>query len=102
LPEISIRRRCLDLLADIVGAEGVPQFMRGTQLAFDGRTGAWMLNADPARLLRHLEALRDSLADDDLEDLPIIVDRPPARRSEREASKVLGILDELFPGGGDG
>jgi len=103
--ERSIRRQCLDLLQDIVGAEGVPRFLRSRQPDMEDKTGSELLNREPERLLLHLKSLERQLAGDrfDYEDGfdPIILDRPPARRSEKDASRVLGLLDEIFGEGGE-
>ena len=90
----TIRRECLDLLEDLVGEQGVAGWLKHRQPVLDDRTGAWLLNADPERLLRHLQLLASDLDDDEID--PIVLDRPPARRREKDATRVLGLLDEIF------
>lgn len=47
------------------------------------------------------ESFQESRDDYDDELDVLILDRPPARRSEADAARVLDLLDQLFGDGGD-
>lgn len=88
------RAQCLRLIEAAVGPGGMRAFLAARQPELDDQTGAWLLQNEPARLLRRLTMLAAS-ADDWLDDVP----EPAARRKESEVDRVLSILDELETGG---
>lgn len=97
------RAECIRILERIVQPGGVQHWLKGRQPVLDDMTGAQLLTVDPERLLKRLEALNSQLAEDLENEIdPIAIERPPLRkRKQSEATKVLGILDEIFGEGGD-
>lgn len=87
------RSECLRRIEGIVGPHGVQSWLRLPQPAFGGETAARMLQRDPARLLRHLVLLEPD--GDDFDDVP---DSPAQLRSEREAGRMLRLIDEVGRG----
>lgn len=57
MKRVNARRECFRLLGRLIGAEAVPQFLRTPQPALEDRTGAELLQADPAALLKRLREL---------------------------------------------
>ena len=51
------RKECFRLLGRLIGAEAIPQFLRTRQPALEDKTGAELLQADPAALLKRLKEL---------------------------------------------
>jgi hypothetical protein len=85
----------LKLIEAAVGPGGMRAFLAARQPELDDQTGAWLLQNEPARLLRRLKMVVAATADDWLDDVP----EPAARRKSAEVDRVLSILDELETGG---
>lgn len=87
----TMRARCINRIIGLVGHGGFQSFLRNRQPALGGLTGAELLQRDPNGLLDRLELL-------DHEDVLADAERHLNRRSEKSASRVLEILDELERG----
>jgi hypothetical protein len=59
------RLECYRLLGRLIGHKAIPQFLKTQQPALEDRTGAQLLETDPASLLMRLQALKK-----EMEELP--------------------------------
>ena len=101
----SARAEALRHLETKLGAEGVQWFLQTRQPDLDDRTGAELLQTDPAALLARLKRLEIEksleVIDDELDE-HITIDPydgdPPSKRKDKESARLLAILDNLERG----